>query len=132
VDGSGKNILSQTGVYRSHGVSGMIEDTWTVLPESFEEDRAMKEIIPRDVAECLAENGFTTLEQQLSVARAAKEYKMHRDRVSNIEQALVKYHAAIIDGTAINAWSGTFPAITTWMEKETQRDKSQKPNGSSS
>lgn len=132
VDGSGKNILSQTGVYRSHGVSGMIEDTWTVLPESFEEDRAMKEIIPRDVAECLAENGFTTLEQQLSVARAAKEYKMHRDRVSNIEQALVKYHAAIIDGTAINAWSGTFPAITTWMEKETQRDKSQEPNGSSS
>jgi hypothetical protein len=121
VDGSGKNILSQTGVYRSHGVSGMIEDTWTVLPNSFDEDRVMKEIIPKDVAECLAENGFTTLEQQLSVARAAKEYKSHRDRVSNIEQALVKYHAAIIDGTAMRAWSGTFPAITTWMEKESKQ-----------
>ncbi len=75
VDGSGRNILSQTGVYRSHGVSGMIEDTWTVLPQSFDEDRIMKEIIPKDVGECLAENGFVTLEQQLSVARAAKEYK---------------------------------------------------------
>ncbi|MBA3994172.1 MAG: hypothetical protein C0469_11645 [Cyanobacteria bacterium DS2.3.42] len=118
VDGSGRNILSQTGVYRSHGVSGMIEDTWTVLPQSFDEDRIMKEIIPKDVGECLAENGFVTLEQQLSVARAAKEYKKHRDRVSNIEQALVKYHAAIVDGSAIRTWSGTFPAITSWIEKE--------------
>ncbi|MCC7532063.1 MAG: hypothetical protein IT342_26405 [Candidatus Melainabacteria bacterium] len=118
VDASGRNILSQTGVYRSHGVSGMIEDTWNVFTQSFEEDRVMKEIIPRDVAECLSENGFITLEQQLSVARAAKEYKMHRDRISNIEQALVKYHAAILDGKAISSWSGTFPAITSWTEKD--------------
>lgn len=118
VDSSGRNILSQTGVYRSHGVSGMIEDTWTVLPQSFDEDRIMKEIIPKDVGECLSENGFVTLEQQLSVARAAKEYKMHRDRISNIEQALVKYHAAILDGKAMRSWSGTFPAITSWMEKD--------------
>ena len=128
VDSGGRNILSHTGAYRSHGVSGMIEDTWTVLPQSFDEDRLMKEIIPKDVAECLMENGFTTLEQQLSVARAAKEYKLHRDRVSNIEQALVKYHAAIIDGTAMRAWSGTFPAITTWMEREVNQDPNQDPN----
>ncbi len=118
VDATGRNILSQTGVYRSHGVSGMIEDTWTVLPQSFDEDRIMKEIIPKDVGECLSENGFITLEQQLSVARAAKEYKMHRDRISNIEQALVKYHAAILDGKAMSSWSGTFPAITSWMDKD--------------
>lgn len=118
VDASGRNILSQTGVYRSHGVSGMIEDAWTVLPQSFDEDRIMKEIIPKDVGECLSENGFVTLEQQLSVARAAKEYKMHRDRISNIEQALVKYHAAILDGKAMSSWSGTFPAITSWMDRD--------------
>jgi len=117
VDASGKNLLSQSGVYSSHGVK-LLEDTWSAFPDGNDDDVTFSIVIPKDVADCLVENGFGTLEQQLTVARAAKEYKRLREQNSTFEQALVKYHAAILDGTAMQPWTGTFPALSSWAPKE--------------
>ncbi|MBA3855363.1 MAG: hypothetical protein C0507_00495 [Cyanobacteria bacterium PR.3.49] len=117
VDANGKNLLSQSGVYSSHGVK-MLEETWTAFPSSNDDDLSLAIVIPSDVAACLAENGFTTPEQQLSVARAAREYKQLRELQSTFEQALVKYHASILDGSTMVPWTGTFPALSAWAPKE--------------
>lgn len=117
VDANGKNLLSQSGVYSSHGVK-LLEDTWTAFPSSNDDDMTISIVIPPDVAACLAENGFTTPEQQLSVARAAKEYKRLRELQSTFEQALVKYHASIMDGSTMVPWTGTFPALSAWAPKD--------------
>jgi hypothetical protein len=117
VDANGKNLLSQSGVYSSHGVK-LLEETWTAFPSANDDDLSIAIVIPNDVAACLAENGFTTPEQQLSVARAAREYKHLRELQSTFEQALVKYHAAILDGSTMVPWTGTFPALSAWAPKE--------------
>lgn len=117
VDANGKNLLSQSGVYSSHGVK-LLEETWTAFPSANDDDLSIAIVIPNDVAACLAENGFTTPEQQLSVARAAREYKHLRELKSTFEQALVKYHAAILDGSTMVPWTGTFPALSVWAPKE--------------
>lgn len=92
-----------------------LEDTWEILPSAAEEKSQTLGILPRDVSECLERNGFLTPLKKRSVAVAARQFKLFRQSVLNIDQAIVTCLLAKENEDCFPEWSGTFPSLSVWL-----------------
>lgn len=116
IDGSGRITLEQDGQLKKQPtVDNFDDETWVRLVAMPKEAQNFARVVPPDVQKCLEKNGFVSPEQQLSVARAARQFKLLRERAITLEQALVCYHKAQIDEEGLQEWSGTFPALPKWQ-----------------
>lgn len=87
-----------------------LEETWqelrAVFPPSSPQTR-----LPEDVRDLLSKCGFLSEDQQITVQRAGRTYKLFRERRLNIEQALIQFHCLQSSAAEPGQWSGTFPTL---------------------